>query len=56
MTLIDCKGCIHLQSMIGIGQGVRCSAPENNIFSKSENNMPPLISWVPYNCKYKKEK
>ena len=44
-----------MQSMVGLGQGVRCSATENLVYSKSETNFIPLITWVPEGCQYKKE-
>lgn len=52
----DCKDCSYMQWMVGIGQGIRCSHPENQKYKPKEgpgsNQLPVILSFIPENCEY----
>ena len=44
----DCKDCKYLIWLVGIGQGIRCKKPENQI---KNSKLPINISYIK-ECKY----
>ena len=49
----DCKGCKYKLHLIGIGQGVRCSHPDNQKYKiDKKDKRPVIISFVPENCTF----
>lgn len=53
-----CKDCKHVIWMVSIGQGVRCSHPDNQKFipKKENKNLKVIISYVPIDCNYYEKK
>lgn len=53
MLLKECNGCKYLARLIGIGQGVRCTNPENQI-TGMDGSKAIVISQIE-NCNYYKQ-
>ncbi len=47
----DCGQCSYCIWMVGIGQGIRCNHPENEL-DKEGIHRKPIISYIK-DCKYK---
>ena len=55
MLSYECSRCIHVFWAVGIGQGVRCTHPDNQKYKPKEDNqnIPVIISYIPSKCSYR---
>ena len=55
MLSSECRKCKYVFWVVGIGQGVRCTHPDNQKYKPKEDkrNIPVIISYIPSNCLHK---